>query len=146
MAYLRVKSIRGQKYLYLVKSAWDAKKKTSKQTIIKYLGIESNVSMADIPKEYQTSTKIIDYFMNQKYFQPIVQNEITDKLQKNNIKVFGPNKIASQLEGSKIFTKKLCQEYSIPTANFGIFENKDSPNKQRNQYLLPTSYCGKVKL
>ena len=41
MAYLRVKSIRDQKYLYLVKSDWDSKKKTSKQSIIKYLGIES---------------------------------------------------------------------------------------------------------
>ena len=30
MAYLRVKSIRGQKYLYLVKSTWDAKKKDFK--------------------------------------------------------------------------------------------------------------------
>jgi len=83
LAYLRVKSIRGQKYLYLVKSAWDAKKKTSKQTIIKYLGIESNVSVKDIPEEYQTSKKITDYFMNQKYFQPTVQNEITEKLQKD---------------------------------------------------------------
>ena len=88
MAYLRVKSIRGQKYLYLVKSAWDAKKKTSKQTIIKYLGIESDVSIGDIPEEYQTSQKIIDYFMNQKYFQPTVQNEITEKLQKDLLFTF----------------------------------------------------------
>ena len=55
--------------------------------------------------------------------QPLV-NGIVDYLEKFDIKVFGPNKIASQLEGSKIFTKKLCQEYNIPTANFGIFENK----------------------
>ena len=88
MAYLRVKSIRGQKYLYLVKSAWDAKKKTSKQTIIKYLGIESDVSISDIPEEYQTSKKIIDYFMNQKYFQPTVQNEIVEKLQKDLLLTF----------------------------------------------------------
>ena len=88
MAYLRVKSIRGQKYLYLVKSAWDAKKKTSKQTIIKYLGIESDVSLSDIPEEYQTSKKIIDYFMNQKYFQPTVQNEIVEKLQKDLLLTF----------------------------------------------------------
>ena len=54
--------------------------------------------------------------------QPLV-NGIVDYLEKFNVKVFGPNKIASQLEGSKIFTKKLCQEYNIPTANFGIFEN-----------------------
>ena len=78
---MRTKSIRGQKYLYLVESQWDSKKKTSKQNIIKYLGIESNVSIHDIPENYQNSKKIIDYFTNQKYFQPTVQNEITEKLQ-----------------------------------------------------------------
>ena len=88
MAYLRVKSIRGQKYLYLVKSAWDAKKKTSKQTIIKYLGIESDVSINDIPSDYRDSQKISDYFMNQKYFQPTVQTEITQKLQKDLLSSF----------------------------------------------------------
>ena len=88
MAYLRVKSIRGQKYLYLVRSAWDAKKKTSKQTIIKYLGIESDVSINDIPSDYRDSQKISDYFMNQKYFQPTVQTEITQKLQKDLLSSF----------------------------------------------------------
>ncbi len=83
MAYLRVKSIRDQKYLYLVKSVWDSKKKTSKQSIIKYLGIESGVSISDIPENFRDSEKIIDYFMNQKYFQPTVQNEIIKKLQKD---------------------------------------------------------------
>ena len=60
--------------------------------------------------------------------QPLV-NGIVDYLEKFNIKVFGPNKIASQLEGSKIFTKTLCQKYNIPTANFGIFENKIDAKK-----------------
>ena len=54
--------------------------------------------------------------------QPLV-NGIVDYLEKFNIKVFGPNKIASQLEGSKIFTKKLCEKYNIPTAKFGIFKD-----------------------
>jgi len=88
MAYLRVKSIRDQKYLYLVKSDWDSKKKTSKQSIIKYLGIESDVSLSDIPENFRDSEKIIDYFMNQKYFQPTVQNEITKKLQKDLLSSF----------------------------------------------------------
>ena len=52
--------------------------------------------------------------------KPLVDG-IVDYLQKFKIKVFGPNKIASQLEGSKIFTKKLCEKYNIPTAKFGIF-------------------------
>ena len=54
--------------------------------------------------------------------KPLVDG-IGDFLKKNSIKVFGPNKIASQLEGSKIFTKKLCEKYKIPTAKFGIFSN-----------------------
>ena len=81
MAYLRVKSVRGQKYLYLVKSKWDAQKKTSKQTIIKYLGIESEVTLDDVPDEYRDSRKINDYFLNRKYFQPKVQNELIQNLQ-----------------------------------------------------------------
>ncbi len=52
--------------------------------------------------------------------KPLVDG-IVDYLEKFNIKVFGPNKLASQLEGSKIFTKKLCQKFNIPTAKFGIF-------------------------
>ena len=54
--------------------------------------------------------------------KPLVDG-IVDFLEENNIKVFGPNKIASQLEGSKIFTKNLCKKYNIPTAKFGIFES-----------------------
>ena len=59
--------------------------------------------------------------------KPLVDG-VVDFLEKYNIKVFGPNQIASQLEGSKIFTKKICEKYKIPTANFGIFENKDKAN------------------
>jgi phosphoribosylamine--glycine ligase len=55
--------------------------------------------------------------------KPLVDG-LTDYLEKFDIKVFGPNKQASQLEGSKIFTKKLCEKENIPTAKFGIFENK----------------------
>ena len=55
--------------------------------------------------------------------KPLVDG-IVDYLENHNIKVFGPNKIASKLEGSKIFTKKLCQKKNIPTASFGIFKSK----------------------
>ena len=60
--------------------------------------------------------------------QPLV-NGLVDFLEKFEIKVFGPNKVASQLEGSKIFTKELCKKYNIPTANFGIFENREDARK-----------------
>ena len=54
--------------------------------------------------------------------KPLV-NGIVDFLENKRIKVFGPNKISSQLEGSKIFTKNICKKYNIPTAGYGIFNN-----------------------
>ena len=67
--------------------------------------------------------------------KPLVDG-IVDFLEKNNIKVFGPNKMASQLEGSKIFTKNLCKKYNIPTAKFGIFENIN----EATQFIEKTNY------
>ena len=57
--------------------------------------------------------------------KPLV-NGIVDYLESNGIKVFGPRKIPSQLEGSKTFTKNICKKYNIPTAKFGIFEKKEN--------------------
>ena len=60
--------------------------------------------------------------------QPLVDG-IVDYLDKKKIKVFGPNKYTSQLEGSKAFMKNLCKKNNIPTANFGIFDNFDDASK-----------------
>ena len=68
--------------------------------------------------------------------QPLADG-ITDYLEKFKIKVFGPNKIASQLEGSKIFTKNICKKYNIPTANFGVFENETESNKFLDKSKFP---------
>ena len=67
--------------------------------------------------------------------KPLVDG-LVDYLEKFKIKVFGPNKIASQLEGSKTFTKKLCKKFNIPTAKFGIYQNK----KDSINYLNISNY------
>jgi len=54
--------------------------------------------------------------------QPLVDG-LVDYLNKKKVKVFGPNRFASQLEGSKAFMKNLCKKNNIPTANFGVFKN-----------------------
>ena len=69
--------------------------------------------------------------------KPLVDG-LVDYLEKYKIKVFGPNKLASQLEGSKIFTKKLCEKFKIPTAKFGIFENIESSKKFLKEVTFPT--------
>jgi len=69
--------------------------------------------------------------------KPLVDG-LVDYLEKFNIKVFGPSKIASKLEGSKIFTKQLCQKFNIPTAKFGIFNNKNDSKKFLEKSNFPT--------
>ncbi len=60
--------------------------------------------------------------------EPLVLG-IVDFLKKNKIKVFGPNKFASKLEGSKAFMKMICSKYNIPTAKFKIcFQKNDVKN------------------
>jgi len=59
MVYIRFKKVKSEQYLYLVKSVWDSKKKTSKQEIIKYLGKASLVVKDDIPIEYRNDVKIL---------------------------------------------------------------------------------------
>ena len=69
--------------------------------------------------------------------KPLVDG-IVDYLEKFKIKVFGPNSRAAQLEGSKIFTKQICEKYKIPTANFGIFKNKNDAKEfaENSKYPL----------
>jgi len=72
--------------------------------------------------------------------KPLVEG-IVDFFQKHNIKIFGPEKIAAQLEGSKIFTKKICEKYKIPTAKFGIFDK----SKEANFFLKTSNFPIVVK-
>mgnify|MGYP001430458072 CR=1 FL=1 len=60
--------------------------------------------------------------------EPLVKG-IVDFLNKHKIKVFGPNKYAAKLEGSKAFMKSICKRHKIPTAQFKICKNtKDVVN------------------
>ena len=72
--------------------------------------------------------------------EPLV-NGIVDFLTNEGLKVFGPDKFCSRLEGSKIFTKKICKSKNIPTANFEIFKDKLSSLN----YLKETKYPTVVK-
>ncbi len=68
--------------------------------------------------------------------EPLVKG-IVDFLENNKIKVFGPNKFASKLEGSKAFMKMICKKYDIPTAKFKICKNERDFRKSINSFSLP---------
>jgi len=50
---------------------------------------------------------------------------IVDVLKERGLKVFGPDKKAAILEGSKAFSKDLMKKYNIPTAAYENFDNAE---------------------
>ena len=48
---------------------------------------------------------------------------IVDVFQSRKLAIFGPDKVAAQLEGSKDFAKKFMVKYNIPTAAYDTFDN-----------------------
>jgi phosphoribosylamine---glycine ligase len=67
---------------------------------------------------------------------PLVKG-VVDFLRKKKIKVFGPDKYAARLEGSKAFMKSLCRQYKIPTAGYKICSNKKDVKAFLSQNKLP---------
>ena len=68
--------------------------------------------------------------------KPLVKG-IVNYLKKRNIKVFGPSKYASRLEGSKAFMKEICKKNNIPTADFKICKKKIDVIKFLNNNKMP---------
>lgn len=62
---------------------------------------------------------------------------LVDRLNAARIKAFGPSAAAARLEGSKSFTKKLCVENNIPTANYAEFRDKTEARKYLDQVGAP---------
>ncbi len=50
---------------------------------------------------------------------------IVDEFEKKGLRIFGPSKEASQLEGSKAFAKKFMEKYEVPTAHYSVFDDFD---------------------
>ena len=67
---------------------------------------------------------------------PLVEG-LADYLNQNNNFAFGPSKIASQLEGSKSYTKDLCKKFNIPTAKYEKFTNKTNASEYIENHPYP---------
>lgn len=80
-----------------------------------------DIKAEDIPR-------ILDFVKKEKIDFTIVGPEvplaqgIVDEFNHYKLRIFGPNKKAAWLEASKIFAKELMAKYSVPTANFKIFD------------------------
>ena len=62
---------------------------------------------------------------------------LVDYLIKKKIKVFGPNRYAAKLEGSKAFMKSVCKKNNIPTAKYKVCKNTKDVNNFLKKSTLP---------
>jgi phosphoribosylamine--glycine ligase len=67
---------------------------------------------------------------------PLV-NGIWDRFDEAGLKVFGPSKVAAQLEASKAFSKELMDKYGIPTADYEIFTSENEAKHYALEADLP---------
>lgn len=64
---------------------------------------------------------------------------LVDALEAEDIRAFGPNRAAAQIEGSKVFSKNLMKKYGIPTAEYHVFNDPAGALQYiKNQNKYPT--------
>ena len=88
--------------------------------------IPGSAAMADVAKCVDISLSdlegIADYAVSEGIDMLVVGPEVplteglADVAQAKGLAVFGPNKAAAQMEGSKVFAKNIMKKYQIPTA------------------------------
>ena len=87
--------------------------------------------------------KLADFAEKQKIELTVVGPElpltlgISDLFESRGLRIFGPNKAAARLEGSKAFAKEILQQNKIPTASFGTFTDAAAARKYLAQQKPP---------
>ena len=96
-----------------------------------------NIGAKDIEKQ-------VEFALNNKIDYAVVAPDdplvlgAVDALNEAGIPCFGPNKKAAIIEGSKVFSKNLMKKYSIPTAEYEVFNDKDEALKYLETAPIPT--------
>lgn len=67
---------------------------------------------------------------------PLVKG-IVDKFEKENLRIFGPNKNCAQLEGSKAFSKDFMIRHNIPTAKYKEYTDLDEAISEVDSFGYP---------
>lgn len=93
-------------------------------------GIAADAECLDI--SVNDSDKIVSFAKSEEIDLVVVGPEdplvhgLADELRNAGVRTFGPSAAAARLEGSKGFMKDLCRKYSIPTAEYQRFTDRDA--------------------
>lgn len=104
-------------------------------------GISQDAKIVDIS---ETDTEsLINFAKENKIDLTIVGPEvpltlgIVDEFEKANLKIFGPNKVCANLEGSKNFCKEFLIKHNIPTAKYKKYEDYKTALSEIDEFGYP---------
>lgn len=102
----------------------------------------------NVPINIDQPEKLVQFAKSKKIDLTVVGPEIpliagiVDLFRKNKLPIIGPTMNAAQIEGSKVFAKKLLLKYQIPTADFVVFDDY----KYAKEYLYSAKYPLVIKV
>jgi phosphoribosylamine---glycine ligase len=62
---------------------------------------------------------------------------IVDEFQARGLRIFGPRRLAAELEGSKVFAKEFLRRHGIPTADFEVVHDRAQATAAAARFGLP---------
>jgi len=120
MAYIRLKSIKGKEYAYLVESIWDKVSRQPRQVTIKYLGRVDKLNIDIIPKEYRSDPKVLEFISRYKLNK---SNEVVISTISNDNKSIVDMLSSGDIDGLlNIFNGLLTSSSSITNAIIRFYE------------------------
>jgi phosphoribosylamine--glycine ligase len=78
------------------------------------IGVSEQENLAQFAMEHSVDLTVVGPEV------PLLEGMV-DRFEKLNLPIFGPNKAAATIEGSKTFAKEMMQKYNIPTSKYQVF-------------------------
>ncbi len=91
-------------------------------------GISNQATL--IPIQANDLNGLLDFALNERIDLTVVGPEapltqgIVDLFESKGLSIFGANRKAAKLEGSKAFAKEMMKKYHLPTASYEVFEDR----------------------
>jgi phosphoribosylamine---glycine ligase len=101
----------------------------SKATCIP-IGVENVVELADFAESMKIDLTVVGPEL------PLTLG-LVDELTNRGLAAFGPNRLAAELEGSKVFSKLFMKKYGIPTPDAEVCQTRGEAERALKSYGLP---------
>ncbi len=115
---------------------WKLRQSPSVNEIFCAPGNPGIAELADcVPIDAPNTVELADFALNVNINLTVVGPEIAldlgivDEFNKRNLPIFGPTKVAAEIESSKVFAKEFMQKHNIPTARFEIASSSDEAER-----------------